>query len=214
MKKVDSRFLFLIILIVIPYLLLAIILLNKNLSLTRIENSNIVIVDKSNLNLFVYNFNGKLINRFPVSIGKNFGNKVAQNDSKTPEGIFRIMSVEDASDWSFDFEDDYEPAITGAYGQWFVRLEVPGHRGIGIHGNLDRYPIGYRNSHGCIRMDNKDLNKFVRLINPNSIVIITPSLDDLIEDSIFNSNSGWVIPEKENGVLFRTVDDSITDINY
>jgi hypothetical protein len=63
-------------------------------------------------------------------------------------------------------------------------------------------------------MDNKDLNKFVRLINPNSIVIITPSLDDLIEDSIFNSNSGWVIPEKENGVLFRTVDDSITDINY
>ncbi|MCK7469212.1 MAG: L,D-transpeptidase [Desulfosudis oleivorans] len=83
------------------------------------------------------------------------------------------MSVEDASGWTFDFEDDYEPAITGAYGPWFIRLEVPGQRGIGIHGNLDRYPIGYRNSHGCIRMDNGDLNKFVRLINPDNIVIIT-----------------------------------------
>ena len=70
-------------------------------------------------------------------------------------------------------------AISGAYGPYFIRLNVPGQKGIGIHGTHDNNSIGSRASEGCIRMHNDDITQLVKNINTASVVVITPGIEDV-----------------------------------
>ena len=67
----------------------------------------------------------------------------------------------------------------GAYGPYFIRLHVPGQKGIGIHGTHDNNSLGKRASEGCIRLNNKDLSELVMSINTNAVVVITPGIEDI-----------------------------------
>lgn len=78
-----------------------------------------------------------------------------------------------------DFKDDSLGEIPGAYGPYFIRLDVPGQKGIGIHGTHDNNSLGTRASEGCIRLKNEDLEALVKRINTTSIVIITPGQQDV-----------------------------------
>lgn len=147
--------------------------------LKKIKNSNFIIIDKASMTLSQYNYRGILQYQFKVATGKNFGNKNQKGDFKTPEGIFNIEEVVDASSWSHDFKDDNQGPIKGAYGPSFIRLKVPGQKGIGIHGTHDNNSLGKRASEGCIRLNNNDLTKLVKNIHTNSIVVITPGIDDV-----------------------------------
>jgi lipoprotein-anchoring transpeptidase ErfK/SrfK len=147
--------------------------------LKKIKNSNFIIIDKASMTLSQYNYRGILQYQFKVATGKNFGNKNQKGDFKTPEGIFNIEEVLDASSWSHDFKDDNQGPIKGAYGPSFIRLKVPGQKGIGIHGTHDNNSLGKRASEGCIRLNNDDLTKLVKNIHTNSIVVITPGIDDV-----------------------------------
>mgnify|MGYP002747020231 CR=1 FL=1 len=69
--------------------------------------------------------------------------------------------------------------IEGAYGNHFIRLETPGHKGIGIHGTHDPLSIGTRATEGCIRIKNSELERLVSLIRVPTTVIITPSVKDI-----------------------------------
>jgi len=119
------------------------------------------------------------------STAKTYGIKEFDGDSKTPEGIFTIYSVEDSHTWTYDG--------VLAYGPKFLRIK----NSIGIHGtgtdtlrNKDmskdrKYvapePLGiYANnfgvgrSHGCIRLDNKvvdDLTNDGVLKNGTKVII-------------------------------------------
>lgn len=145
----------------------------------NIANASFIIINKAEMTLSLYNYKGELLQKSGVATGKNFGSKQSVGDLKTPEGIFTITSIEDASNWTHDFKDDNLGTINGAYGPFFIRLNVPGQKGIGIHGTHDENSIGSRASEGCIRMHNVDLIKLVEKIKTASIVIITPSIEDI-----------------------------------
>lgn len=131
------------------------------------------------MTLSQYNYKGELLHQFKVATGKNFGDKTQIGDCKTPEGVFTIEEVVDASTWSHDFKGDKQGAIQGAYGPYFIRLNIPGQKGIGIHGTHDNNSLGNRASEGCIRLNNNDLTKLVNNIITNSVVVITPGIEDV-----------------------------------
>lgn len=146
--------------------------------LKKIKNAKFIIINKADMTLSQYDYKGELIHKFNVATGKNYGDKTKKGDFKTPEGIFKIEEVIDASTWSHDFKDDKGP-IVGASGPYFIRLHVPGQKGIGIHGTHNNNSLGKRASEGCIRLDNKDLSELVMSINTNAVVVITPGIEDI-----------------------------------
>ena len=124
-----------------------------------------IVIDKPALHLSVYeNQNGDtvLIARYPVCVGKNYGQKEKSGDMKTPEctfdNPFSIIEIVSASSWTHDFGDGRGAIL--AYGNWFMRLKTPGHKGIGIHGSTNNEnSVPGRGSEGCIRLKNEDLDQ-------------------------------------------------------
>ena len=131
-----------------------------------------IVIDKTNLQLTLL-VEGELCKRYLISDGANNGNKQEIGDCRTPIGEFKIVSIEDSTTWSYDFDDDDFGAIIGAYGPYFLRLQTPW-KGIGIHGTHDEQTIGFHNSHGCIRLKNEDIVDLRRYVTLNTVVKIIP----------------------------------------
>lgn len=170
-------------LIALPYLLLIALGIIYLVQQHKIKNATFVVIDKNTMKLSQYNFKGELLQQSAIATGKNYGNKSKIGDLKTPEGIFHISEVVDASGWKHDFKDDSLGEIAGAYGPYFIRLDVQGQKGIGIHGTHDNNSLGTRASEGCIRLKNEDLVQLVKRISTSSIVIITPGIQDVVANS-------------------------------
>jgi hypothetical protein len=164
--------------IVVSFLLLVGLSFWYYKELKMMKNAKFIIINKADMTLSQYNYKGDLLHKFKVATGKNYGDKTKKGDCKTPEGVFKIEEVVDASAWSHDFKDN-KGTIMGAYGPYFIRLKVPGQKGIGIHGTHDNTSLGKRASEGCIRLNNEDLNLLVADINTNTVVVITPGVDDI-----------------------------------
>ncbi len=172
---------FLWLLIFIPYLALIPAAFWYNKKLNTVAHSSFIVVNKQEMTLYHYSYKGELLQKSPIATGKNFGSKNFKGDLKTPEGVFKAVSIEDASGWSHDFKDG-NGTIEGAYGPYFIRLAVPGQKGIGIHGTHDNASLGKRASEGCIRMQNENLKKLVRHLAVPVTVVVTPGLPDLMEN--------------------------------
>ena len=123
-----------------------------------------IVVSKKDQRLSVYDRNAAgdtvLVAQFPCCMGKNKGDKQRRGDMRTPESPagkpFKITMIQDASTWKHDFKDGR--GEIKAYGHWFLRLETPGHRGIGIHGSTNNEnTVPGRASEGCIRLLDKDI---------------------------------------------------------
>lgn len=119
-----------------------------------------ILIRKSEFRLYLLE-DGKVVNAWPVALGKNAGQKRVSGDMKTPDGSFPIDEVLDSSYWTHDFHDG-KGEIEGAYGPYFISLDTSdlsggAWDGIGIHGTHDLASIGTRASEGCIRMNNSDL---------------------------------------------------------
>lgn len=147
----------------------------------KAENATIILISKQDMTLRLIDYKGKIVFSAPVAVGRNSGDKQTHGDYRTPEGIFLVSDIQRSSDWKHDFGDG-KGKISGAYGDYFIRLSVPGHHGIGIHGTHLPETIGTRASEGCIRMKNEDLNKLIELIYPPMTVIITPAAEDETEN--------------------------------
>ena len=146
--------------------------------LREIPRARVIVVSKQDMTLTLWNYAGRKLMEVPVATGKNPGDKIVPGDMKTPEGVFRVSDVEDASAWTHDFGDG-KGEIPGAYGDFFIRLDTPGHTGIGIHGTHDPASLGTRASEGCIRLRNEDLNRLVRRVRPGRVVVIVPAAVDI-----------------------------------
>ncbi len=161
--------------------------------------NKILIVDKNIQKISVYDSFFGPVKVYDVSTGENPGNKIMKGDLKTPEGIFPVIGIEDASDWTYDFKDG-KGETPGAYGPLFIRLKVDNYTifenvstnfeftsgneftGIGLHGTHLNNLIGSRASHGCIRLRNEDLNELSRYIEPGTLVAIIPGKLDIEEN--------------------------------
>ena len=65
-----------------------------------------------------------------------------------------------------------------AYDPYFIRLNTPQWRSIGIHGTCFPESIGTRCSEGCVRLRNEDVAELVKHIKVGDKVIIEK---DIIE---------------------------------
>lgn len=145
--------------------------------LKKMQYASFLLISKQDMKLRLIDYKGDELFCAPVAVGLNAGDKREQGDMRTPEGVFQVVDIQRASGWKHDFGDG-KGEISGAYGDYFIRLEVPGHKGIGIHGTHLPESIGTRASEGCIRMGNDDLKQLVGLIYPPLTVVITPAAED------------------------------------
>lgn len=145
--------------------------------LDDIPEARIIVVSKQDMRLRVYDYKGTRLMDYGIACGKNFGQKHKVGDMKTPEGMFFVQSIEDASERTHDFGDG-RGEIQGAYGPYFIRLDTPGNKGIGIHGTHDPLSIGTRATEGCIRLNNNDLVELVNVVRPGMMVLVTTSFED------------------------------------
>ena len=137
-------------------------------------SKGMIYIDKQELMLYLYSANGDLIKQYPVSCGKSLGHKQKSGDMKTPEGVFSVQEIVNASAWGHDFKDG-KGYIPNCYGNWFIRLKT-GFNGIGIHGTHDPASIGTRATEGCIRLQNDNLDQLKPLVNVGMTVIIGKDL--------------------------------------
>ena len=105
---------------------------------------------------------------YPIGIGSHPDGRDKQEtgDCRTPEGEFRILSIEDSSDWKRGGER--------AYGPLFLRLDCPPWKGIAIHGTSEPDSVGRRSTRGCIRMRNEDLLELAEAVQVGTRVTILP----------------------------------------
>ena len=172
-------YLILVLAIILPYIGMFWIKGWYEKKLSNVERTSFIIIDKGRMELTAYGLDGNPVVSFPIACGANYGNKVKVGDNRTPEGIFRITDIHDASGWKHDFNDG-EGEIAGAYGPWFIRLCTDPHKGIGIHGTHLAGSIGSRCTEGCIRLRNEDVKELKELCYPGLNVIILPSGEDIL----------------------------------
>ena len=155
--------------------------------LDDIPEARIIVVSKQDMRLRVYDYKGTRLMDYGIACGKNFGQKHKVGDMKTPEGMFFVQSIEDASERTHDFGDG-RGEIQGAYGPYFIRLDTPGNKGIGIHGTHDPLSIGTRATEGCIRLNNNDLVELVNVVRPGMMVLVTTSFEDYEQEQQYIGN--------------------------
>lgn len=149
------------------------VLLSAISCLTASAAGNRIVIDKTALKLYVISEKGDTLFTAPVCVGKKLGNKQKSGDMRTPEGTFTVQQIQKADSWTHDFKDG-KGERKGAYGPWFIRLKTPPHRGIGIHGTCFPERISTRDSEGCIRLLNKDLERLHPYVYVGMEVIVTP----------------------------------------
>lgn len=132
-----------------------------------------VLIDKQTLKLWLVDSDGSPLKEYGIACAVNFGPKKVRGDHKTPEGKFKINQLLYAKGLSHDFNDGKGP-IKDAYGPWFLRLDVPGFRDIGIHGTPFPESIGSRATEGCIRMRNQNILDLKQRVKVGTVVIILP----------------------------------------
>lgn len=138
-----------------------------------LDSVKFIVVDKQRLSLNLYDEGGDVMKTYSIACAVNLGNKEKKGDHKTPEGRFAINQILNSSHLSHDFKDGKGP-IAGAYGPWFLRLDVPNFIDIGIHGTHIPESIGSRSTEGCIRMRNEDIEDLKREAFIGMPVIILP----------------------------------------
>lgn len=134
--------------------------------------NSIFVISKKDYRLYVYETgqDTTLAATFPVCYAINPEAKQGEGDNRTPEcgmkNPFRIKEVVNAASWVFNFNDGR--GDIPAFGHWFIRLDLchsfpdnpalAANRSIGIHGSTgNELSIPGRDSHGCVRMYDEDL---------------------------------------------------------
>ncbi|MDH6307408.1 lipoprotein-anchoring transpeptidase ErfK/SrfK [Dysgonomonas sp. PFB1-18] len=177
MKVKIRRTVFLWVVLLLPYFLIVSYIAYKYCTDISKTKAAFLIISKDTMTLSIYDDNGDTLGIFNIACGKNAGNKEEIGDLRTPEGIFPIVDIQDASKWTHDFGDG-KGYIDGAYGSHFIRLGT-NFKGIGIHGTHDSASIGKRVTEGCIRLNNNDLLKLIEYVKVGIPVVIIPSKEDI-----------------------------------
>jgi hypothetical protein len=115
------------------------------------DEEYVIAIEKINPNLTIYQKKDSLwenISSYVASTGMNPGDKKKNGDHKTPVGDFFIKQIQNSKDWVFEGRK--------AYGPYFMRLSSKW-GSIGIHGTDEPELLGQNVSHGCIRLNDKNV---------------------------------------------------------
>jgi lipoprotein-anchoring transpeptidase ErfK/SrfK len=151
---------------------------SKRDTLKNNDKTDLILISKQDLKLRMINFRDTAMLTFPIATGRNPGDKKVSGDKKTPEGIFTVYAIHDASDWDYDFNDG-KGKIKGTYGKYFIRFKE--HYHIGIHGTHLPETLGSRATEGCVRMHNESLETIVPMVSRSkTLIVVAPASEDLI----------------------------------
>lgn len=154
------------------------------------KEAGFLIVDKNTLKCYRYDRFGVEQERVGITCARPYGSKHKRGDNRTPEGYFTIEGIYDSTDWLFTDDDGKTSDVKGQFGPRFMRLRTPVSSQIGIHGTAAPWSIGGRRSHGCIRMTNENILRFVEICQPGWPVIVSPGPRDMQ----VNEEEGYNIP--------------------
>lgn len=135
-----------------------------------------VYIKKSAFTLYLLDDKKTVVKAYDCTIGKNPGQKQKRGDMKTPTGTFYVDEICDASGWTHDFGDG-KGEIKGAYGPWFISINTDemskgAWGGIGIHGTHKPNVMRARDSEGCIRLQNQNVNELKQYVRVGTKVVI------------------------------------------
>jgi murein L,D-transpeptidase YafK len=153
---------------------------------------HVIVVEKSTHTLYLYendNQKPKLIKTYKVATGKNIGNKQAQGDEKTPEGIYQFQKFHPASELIEKYGKEGLIYGAGAFTMNYPnevdrRLSKTG-GGIWLHStdNDERVSKGL-DSRGCVVATDADLKDISQYIDLNhTSIIVTQNLNFYTKDS-------------------------------
>lgn len=149
-----------------------------------------IVVDKYSMRVMLFDRMGRLERAYKMACARNYGTKHEKGDERTPEGFFSVENIYDSTDWLFVDDDGKKSDIKGQFGPRFIRLRIPGTSQIGIHGTCSPRSIGWRCSHGCIRITNEQIMELVELVEPGMPVIVNPGR----RDTKTNLEEGFDVP--------------------
>lgn len=149
-----------------------------------------IVVDKYSMRVMLFDRCGRLMRAHKMACGRNYGTKHEKADERTPEGFFSVEGIYDSTDWLFVDDNGVKSEIKGQFGPRFIRLRIPGTTQIGIHGTCSPRSLGWRCSHGCIRITNEQILQLVELVEPGMPVIVNPGR----RDTQVNLEEGYDIP--------------------
>ena len=135
-----------------------------------------VYIKKSAFTLYLLDDKNNVIRFYDCTIGKNPGQKTKRGDMKTPTGTFLVDEICDARSWTHDFGDG-KGEIKGAYGPWFISINTDAMSkgawgGIGIHGTHKPNLMRARDSEGCIRLQNQNVEELKQYVRVGTKVVI------------------------------------------
>jgi lipoprotein-anchoring transpeptidase ErfK/SrfK len=147
-------------------------------SLKKDDKTDVILVSKQDLKLRMIKYHSDTVSTFSIATGLNPGDKKKSGDKKTPEGIFTVYAIHDASDWDYDFHDG-KGKIKETYGKYFIRFKE--HYHIGIHGTHLPETVGSRATDGCVRMHNENIEKIVPMISRSkTLIVVAPAMEDTV----------------------------------
>lgn len=134
------------------------------ISETEAFSRYVILVDKEQRKLSVFERNGELIKKiteYPADIGKMGGNKTKRDDHKTPEGIYFLEQR--LSQPKIPFSLYGALAFTTNYPNLFDKRENKTGSGIWLHAIPDSVPLT-RGSRGCVVVRNNVIKKLADYI--------------------------------------------------
>ncbi len=136
-----------------------------------------VVVQKSTYRLFLYR-KGKLVKSYYIALGENpKGHKHFEGDKKTPEGTYILDYINPNSRFHKSFHISYPNKTDIEYAKSMGKK--PGGM-IMVHGQpyvKDNPTPGLQSSNwtnGCIALLNDDMDEFIELVSPGTVIEIRP----------------------------------------
>jgi len=141
------------------------------------------LVDKSTRTLTVWrneNDKPKLVGAWPADIGRAGGDKVAEGDFKTPEGIYFFQTKMDGA--KVDFSQYGVRIFTMDYPNYFDKLEKKTGSGIWLHAIPDSKSL-LRGSRGCVVVRNKVIEELAQYIDLKKTPIVVINQVNYLNES-------------------------------
>ena len=150
-----------------------------------------IIVNKAYKLLFLYK-DENLYKIFPVCIGAH------TDDKETPLGSYKIVAKTYDPKWYFEGKvyQPYKVDKNNGLGYVWMAWNLPSY---GLHGTNEPFSIGFANSHGCVRMENKDALFIAHTISLQTSVEVIEGSDDNISKHLETINLLYSVSTVLNG---------------
>ncbi|MGB3207637.1 MAG: L,D-transpeptidase [Crinalium sp.] len=129
-----------------------------------VANNSRLVVDLSDRRTYIYH-SEQLSASYPVAIGKE--------GWQTPTGSFKVSKMRKNPIWRHPLTGEVvRPGVNNPLGSRWIGFWSDGRSQIGFHGTNDEQLVGKAVSHGCVRMQNQDIEQIYEIVAVGTPVIV------------------------------------------